>query len=92
MFWRFILGDTVYLYRALRAQKVKTMSELKSIKKAAEELGVTPSALYQALRRGTLQAKVVGGVYILTPEQIEKYRESHLGKKSAGRPRKGDRK
>ena len=54
---------------------------MKSITEASKELGVSRSALYKAIQRGTLTATIIGGMKFLSPEQISKYREFHLGKK-----------
>ena len=54
---------------------------MKSITEASKELGVSRSALYKAIERGTLVPTIIGGMKFLSPEQINKYREVHLGKK-----------
>jgi len=48
---------------------------------AARALGVNPSTLRGAARRGMLTVHVVAPrVRAITPEELERYRREHLGK------------
>lgn len=60
--------------------------ELVSVTEAAEQLGITPDAARRAVQRGTLKATRVGSFYVVTLEEVERYRAEHLGRR--GRPRK----
>lgn len=47
---------------------------------AAESLGVSPSTLYVQLRKGVLRGRRSGRTWLLTPEEVERYRRESLGR------------
>lgn len=59
-----------------------------TVNEAAETLGLTPSGIRHAIKRGSLKVERVGGKMNIVPlVEIERYRTEHLGK-HRGRPRK----
>lgn len=48
-----------------------------TLKEAADSLGTTPDNLRQAIARGSLKAKKLGRDWIVTPAEVEKYRQQH---------------
>lgn len=58
----------------------------RTLPEAADDLGVTPSAMQAAVRRGTLHAEKFGRDWLVTAGEVERYRAEHLGQR--GRPNK----
>lgn len=52
---------------------------------AAAILGVTPHTIRQQIANGKLKARKVGRDWQVTPAQIERYRQEHLGRKGRGK-------
>lgn len=57
-----------------------------SLRQAAEELDITVHATRRAADRGTLLVEWIGGLRVVTTEEVERYRREHLGQ--VGWPRK----
>jgi excisionase family DNA binding protein len=47
---------------------------------AAEALGLSQGTIKLAITRGTLKARKVSRINMITPEDLEEYRREHLGK------------
>jgi excisionase family DNA binding protein len=47
---------------------------------AAEALGLSQGTVKLAITRGTLKARKVSRINMITPEDLEEYRREHLGK------------
>jgi excisionase family DNA binding protein len=47
---------------------------------AAEALGLSQATVKLAITRGTLKARKVSRINMITPEDLEEYRREHLGK------------
>ena len=58
-----------------------------TLKEAAERLGVHHAALRNQARKGVLRAFKMGRDWLVTEEEVERYRREHLGKR--GRRKKG---
>lgn len=70
-----------------------TEDKLLTLAQAARLLGVQKQAMLRAVHRGTLLASKrpqIGGhyMYVVHPEEVERYRREHLGR--VGQPRKSD--
>lgn len=67
---------------------------LLTLAEAAELLGRSPETLRVQARRGSLRAQLVGKTYVVTLEEVERYRAENLGQHRggfpAGRKRKAD--
>lgn len=50
-----------------------------TVREAAHRLGISYNAVHQAIRRGTIAATMTRGGYIITPEEVARYRAVHLG-------------
>lgn len=61
-------------------------TKLLSLAQAAQLLGVSADVVRKAATRGTLQVEWIGRQRVVTPEEVERYRAEHLGRR--GRPRK----
>ena len=48
-----------------------------TLKEAAASLGITPDSLRQAIARGALRATKLGRDWIVTAEEVERYRMEH---------------
>jgi excisionase family DNA binding protein len=57
-----------------------------TLTQAAEQLGVTSSNLRQALARGRLHAERIGPIWVVSQDEVDRYRRDSLGQ--AGWPRK----
>jgi excisionase family DNA binding protein len=53
---------------------------------AAERLGLSAETLRNQVKKGKLTAMIYGKTYVVTEEEIERYRREHMG--PVGRPRK----
>jgi excisionase family DNA binding protein len=60
------------------------MRKLLSLAQAAVVLGLSPSTLKHQARKGHLVALLVGKSYVVTADEVERYRREHLGRH--GRP------
>lgn len=56
-----------------------------TITEAAAELGIRADSLRQAVLRGAVQGMRAGGIWLLSREEVEKYRRER--KPNRGRPR-----
>lgn len=65
-----------------KKRKKEEMPELMSPHQAAEALGVTPSAVFHALRRGRLRAMHFGEVKLIPRTELERYKAT----RKVGRP------
>ncbi len=54
--------------------------EVLTLKEAAERLGVKRNTLVQQVRKGALAATLSGSVYLVTAEEVERYKHDHRGK------------
>ena len=61
-----------------------TLDDLIDLNEAAGELGLEPVTLRAAVSRGRLEARKVGGVWITTIDEVQRYRRENLGRR--GRP------
>jgi excisionase family DNA binding protein len=53
--------------------------EMLTVKRAAEELGLSPVSIRHAVMRGALEVKPLGGrTYLVSREEVERYRREHL--------------
>lgn len=57
-----------------------------TINDAAKLLGLAPSTLRDAIRKGTMRAEKHGRDHWIVPAEVERYRRERQGKR--GRPRK----
>jgi excisionase family DNA binding protein len=65
--------------------------EMLSVEEAAQELGLTPSAIRHAIRRGLIEPLSLDRrTNLISRRQVEKYRAEHRGR--MGRPAKTDKK
>ena len=51
------------------------LDDLRDLRQAAAELRLAPGRLRIAIKRGTFAARKVGGAWITTTQEIERYRE-----------------
>ena len=51
------------------------LDDLRDLRQAADELRLAPGRLRTAIKRGTFAARKVGGAWITTKQEIERYRE-----------------
>jgi excisionase family DNA binding protein len=56
------------------------MPSLFTLAEAANSLGVSSSTLKHQAQKGVLHATLMGKTYIVTAEEIARYRREHLGK------------
>jgi predicted ArsR family transcriptional regulator len=69
---------------------MSTAQELVSVAAAAQELGLTPSAIRHAIKRGLIEPVRLDARTNLIPRaQVDKYRAEHRGR--MGRPAKTDK-
>lgn len=52
-----------------------------TLREAAELLGLSPVTLRVQAERGTLRARKIGRDWMVTPAEVERYREVHLRSK-----------
>ena len=52
------------------------MEQLLTLREAADILGVSPTALVTAIRRGSLTAKMVGRDWVVTEDEVARYDEA----------------
>jgi excisionase family DNA binding protein len=52
-----------------------------TVPEAARRLGVTGRTLYTQIQRGRLKARRIGGIWLLTEAEVERYRNQYLGRK-----------
>jgi Helix-turn-helix domain len=56
--------------------------DLVSVARAAGELGISPAAIRDAIRRGTITpVRVDGRTNMIAREEVERYRREHLGRR-----------
>jgi excisionase family DNA binding protein len=63
-----------------------------TLAEAGERLGVAGTTLRNQVRRGSLEATLVGKTYLVAPDEIERYRADHLGQQHGGYPKGRKRK
>jgi excisionase family DNA binding protein len=51
-----------------------------TLTQAAISLGVSKPALQQAIKRGSLQARKIGHLWVLDTAEVERYRRDNLGR------------
>lgn len=56
------------------------LSEVLTFSQAAESLGLATVTLRVQTQRGKLKATKVGSVWLVTKDEVERYRREHLGK------------
>jgi len=61
------------------------MTEL-TLAEAANRLALSPSTLRGQVKNGRIDARLAGKTYLVTPEEVERYRRESRGR--AGRPRR----
>ncbi len=54
--------------------------EVLTLAEAAERLGVKRNTLVQQVRKGALNATLSGHVYLVTADEVERYRSDHRGR------------
>jgi excisionase family DNA binding protein len=53
-----------------------------TVKRAAEDLGLSPVSIRRAVMRGTLEVVPLDGrTYLVSREEVERYRRAHLGRR-----------
>lgn len=57
--------------------------EVLTLNEAAERLGVKRNTLVQQVRKGVLNATLSGHVYLVTAEEVERYKQDHRGHKGS---------
>jgi excisionase family DNA binding protein len=55
-----------------------------TLAEAAEQLGIASSTLRHQVQLGRMQARLFGKTYVISTEELERYRATSLGK--PGRP------
>jgi excisionase family DNA binding protein len=61
---------------------MSTTPEMLTVKRAAEELGLSPVSIRRAVMRGTLEVVPLDGrTYLVSREEVERYRREHLGQR-----------
>ena len=71
-------------------------TEVLTLKEAGERLGISHITLRLQAKKGVLNASLAGHQWMVTAEEVERYRSEHLGKRGnydhreARRTRKGD--
>jgi excisionase family DNA binding protein len=56
--------------------------EMLTVKRAAEELGLSPVSIRRAVMRGALEVVPLDGrTYLVSREEVERYRRDHLGQR-----------
>ena len=55
-----------------------------TLAEAAAELGISPATLRHQVQLGRMSARLFGKTYVITSEELERYRATSLGK--PGRP------
>lgn len=57
--------------------------EVLTLTEAAERLGVKRNTLVQQVQKGALDATLSGHVYLVTADEVERYRAEHRGHKGS---------
>jgi excisionase family DNA binding protein len=57
--------------------------EVLTLAEAAERLGVKRNTLVQQVRKGALAATLSGHTYLVTADEVERYRAEHRGKRGS---------
>lgn len=57
---------------------------LLTLSQAAELLGLSPGTLRVQVERGALRARKLGTFWTVTPAEVERYRQDHLGQRKGG--------
>lgn len=57
---------------------MQALDELRDLRQAAAELGLAPERLRDAIDQGRFAARIVGGAWIMTEQEIERYRRENL--------------
>ena len=61
---------------------MSTTPEMLTVKRAAEDLGLSPVSIRRAVMRGTLEVVPLDGrTYLVSREEVERYRREHLGRR-----------
>lgn len=55
-------------------------TEVLTISQAARRLGLDRTTLVRQAKKGKLRATLTGAVYLVTVEEVERYRRENLGK------------
>ncbi len=56
------------------------MTNLLTVYQAATRLGITGDGVMAAIRRGAMAAERLGSFWVITPQEVERYRRDSLGK------------
>ena len=60
---------------------MSTTPEMLTVKRAAEDLGLSPVSIRRAVMRGTLEVVPLDGrTYLVSREEVERYRREHVGR------------
>ena len=67
---------------------MSTTPEMLTVKRAAEDLGLSPVSIRRAVMRGTLEVVPLDGrTYLVSREEVERYRREHLGQRGKRKKR-----
>ena len=70
-------------YHGAMSEDEKT---LYTVAEAATELGLDRSTILRQIKRGILPAKKLGHIWTIVRSELERYRETHLGKRGVTSP------
>lgn len=54
--------------------------DILTLSEASAELGIKPSTLRSQIRFGKIEARMIGPVWVVSREEVDRYRQEHLGK------------
>jgi hypothetical protein len=60
--------------------EIKPDDELLDMRTAAARLGIARDTLRGQARKGVIKTMTLGGVFVTTSSEVERYRREHLGK------------
>jgi excisionase family DNA binding protein len=60
--------------------------EVFSVTEAAERIGIAPGTLRVQIHNGAVKAEKIGGRYLVTAEEVERYRSENKGKHGVANP------
>ena len=75
--------------KCLTSRKVVTVEGVLTLTEAAQELGLKAATLRSQIRYGAIKAMKVGPVWVMTQEEVARYRADHRGRYGARATRKG---